>query len=219
MAERKPVKKVNKLPVNNIDKKKAIKNAAKTLNNKGLTEKQKAFCREYVIDWNATRSYLSTYPNVSSPNVAGVCANKLLRNVKIQEYCELIQKDLEKLCGISKARIINEQAKLAFSNVKELRNTWIELKEFEALSDDQKACISEVQTQTRTMTINEESIEVDFVKIKLYDKQKALDSLAKLYGYDAPNKVEVTGKDGNPLGILLTKEETKKISEHLEHDC
>ena len=45
---KKPVKKV---PVKHKETKKE-KNLLKP-----LTEKQKAFCREYVIDWNASRAY------------------------------------------------------------------------------------------------------------------------------------------------------------------
>ena len=42
-------------------------------------------------------------------------------------------------------------------------------------------------------------IDVEYVKIKLFDKQKALDSLTNLLGFNAPTKSELTGKDGKPL--------------------
>lgn len=192
-ANKKPVKKVKSLSSTKTAKRKIVKKAEKTLKKKQLTWKQKIFCQNYVLDWNATRSYRKAYPNTTNDNSAAASAHNLLRNPKISAYMDLIQKDLEKLCGISKARIINEHVKLAFNSISGLHNTWIERKEFELLSEDQKACIAEISTQTRTVRINEEPVEVEFVKIKLYDKQKALDSIAKLYGYDAPVKAEIMG--------------------------
>lgn len=188
-----------------------------------LTMKQKAFCREYIYDWNATRSYLIAYPSTKNPNTAGVLAHRLLRNDKIQSHIEEIQKDLEKLAGISRMKIINEHMKLAFSSIAHLHNTWIQRKEFEQLTDDQKACISEISTQTRNIISNEQSeaIAVEFVKIKLYDKQKALDSISKMLGYDAPIKTELTGKDGKPLippARILTKEEAKEFLNKIENE-
>ncbi len=52
---------------------------------KKLTEKQKRFCEEYLIDYNATRAYKAVY-NCKSDNTAAACANKLLRNVKVKSY-------------------------------------------------------------------------------------------------------------------------------------
>jgi len=168
-----------------------------------LTPKQKRFCQEYVIDWNATRSYLVAYSRVKNANVAGACASKLLRNAKIQEYCEEIQKDLEKIAGVSRLKVLEEQLKLAFSSIAHLHNTWIERKNFEELTEDQKACISEISTQTRNVKYGDDIVEVEFVKIKLYDKQKALDSISKMMGYDAPVKTALTDKDGNDVVPMI----------------
>ena len=41
----------------------------------------------------------------------------------------------------------------------------------------------------------------EMVKIICYDKQKALDSIVNMLGYNAPEKKEVTGKDGAPIEI------------------
>ena len=59
-----------------------------------MTEKQKRFCDEYLIDCNATRAYKAVYTNVKSDIVASVNASKLLRNAKVKTY---IDEQLEKL--------------------------------------------------------------------------------------------------------------------------
>lgn len=57
-----------------------------------MTEKQKLFCDEYLIDLNGTRAYRKTYKTIKNDNVAGVRANKLLKQNDIVEY---ISKRLE----------------------------------------------------------------------------------------------------------------------------
>lgn len=54
-----------------------------------MTEKQRLFADEYLIDLNATRAYLAVYKNVKSENVAAANASRLLRNAKIQSYIEV----------------------------------------------------------------------------------------------------------------------------------
>lgn len=166
-----------------------------------LTNKQKKFCEEYIYDWNATRSYKAAYPNVKDDNVAAAASSRLLTYVKIKDYLELIQINLEKLAGISRKKVIDEHMKIAFSSIAHLHNTWIERKEFEKLSDAEKACIAEISTQVRYLQEGEDKtpLQVEYVKIKLYDKQKALDSITKMLGYEAPSKTELTGKNGSPL--------------------
>lgn len=177
------------------------KEAEELLEESELTERNKIFCREYVFDWNATRSYKIAYPDIKDNNVAAAASCRLLSNVNITNYIELIQKDLEKLAGISRMKVISEHMKMAFSSIAHLHNTWIERKEFELLTTEQKECIQEIDTKTQHKTVWEynddtdkkEPIDftVEYVKIKLYDKQKSLDAINKMLGYDAPIKTEL----------------------------
>jgi len=73
-----------------------------------LTDKQKRFCEEYVIDWNATRAAIVAGYSEHSAKEIG-CEN--LTKPYIAEYIEHIQKDLKKLAGIS-----------VLSNLEELKN-------------------------------------------------------------------------------------------------
>lgn len=59
-----------------------------------LTDKQRKFCDEYLINCNATRAYKAAYPNVKKDSSAAVCAAKLLRIAKVQEY---INQQLDKI--------------------------------------------------------------------------------------------------------------------------
>ena len=51
-----------------------------------MTEKQKMFADEYLIDLNATRAYLEAYPNVKNKDVARRAGSRLLTYVDIKTY-------------------------------------------------------------------------------------------------------------------------------------
>ena len=59
-----------------------------------MTEKQKMFCDEYLIDLNGTRAYKAVYKNIKSDNAAASRASKLLDQDDIKEY---IDKRLEEI--------------------------------------------------------------------------------------------------------------------------
>lgn len=53
-----------------------------------MTEKQKLFADEYLIDLNATRAYRAAYPSVKKDEIAAVNGSKLLRNTKVKKYID-----------------------------------------------------------------------------------------------------------------------------------
>ena len=57
-----------------------------------MTEKQRRFCDEYLIDANATQAYIRAG---YSPKGAGQSAEKLLKNTEIQSYLGDRMKQLE----------------------------------------------------------------------------------------------------------------------------
>ncbi len=53
-----------------------------------MTEKQKRFCDEYLIDLNGTRAYKSAYPSVKNDDTAKVNASRLLTNANVRAYLD-----------------------------------------------------------------------------------------------------------------------------------
>ncbi len=51
-----------------------------------MTEKQKRFADEYLIDLNATRAYHVAYPAVKRDETAAQAGSGMLRNVKVAAY-------------------------------------------------------------------------------------------------------------------------------------
>ncbi len=162
---------------------------------KKLTSKQVIFCHEYIIDWNASRAARKAgYSEKTAKDIA--CEN--LAKPNISAYIELIQKDIMKEAGLTKLKILLEHKKLAFSSIAHLHNTWIDRNELESLTQDQKDCISEIDTKILKKNIgnneNPEIVDVEHIKIKLYDKQKSLDAISKMGGYNEPEKHEHSGE-------------------------
>ncbi|HHD2820132.1 TPA: terminase small subunit [Clostridium perfringens] len=60
-----------------------------------LTEKQKIFCNEYLVDLNATRSYKIAYPNIKRDSTARTNGSRLLTNANIKEYIDEQLKKIE----------------------------------------------------------------------------------------------------------------------------
>lgn len=168
-----------------------------------LTEKQKAFCREYIYDWNATRAAKAA--GYSEDTAFSIGAENLTKPL-IQGYISEIQKDLEKVAGISRLQVINEHLKIARSSIAHLHLTWITRKDFENLTDDQKACIAEISTQVKRFIEYDikgepNNVEVEYVKIKLYDKQKSLDSISKMLGYNEAEKLSISVPQSQTMTI------------------
>jgi phage terminase small subunit len=174
-----------------------------------LKPEHQRFAEEYVYDWNATRAYQSVYPDTGY-DAARSSASTLLTNPNIKAYVEELQKDIQKQAGISRLMVLKEHQKLAFSSIAHLHNTWIERKDFDQLSESEKACIAEISTQTRKVPLGkdgDEEVEIEFVKVKLFDKQKALDSISKMLGYDAPTKNINMNYDRKSISELFPEDE------------
>lgn len=54
-----------------------------------LTEKQKRFADEYLIDLNATRAYKAAYPSCKKDETARVNGSRLLTNANVRAYIDI----------------------------------------------------------------------------------------------------------------------------------
>jgi len=158
--------------------------------------KQQHFCQEYLVDLNATQAYMRVY-KVKNKRVAASNAARMLTNANIQAFVDHLKKNLAETAGIGPLKILLEHKKIAFSSFADIHLTWITRKEFEDLTDDQKACIQEISTKTETIfdPVEKKPVKVEYVKIKLYDKHKSLDSILKMLGWDPPTKINLTSSD------------------------
>jgi phage terminase small subunit len=175
-----------------------------------LTDKQKRFCDEYLIDNNGTQAAIRAGYAESN---ARSTASELLGNVGIQDYLAerkaILNKQLEDKYFISKERVLREHARIAFSDIRAFFNQDNSLKDFSELTEDEAASLSSVEVDE----IKENFVVVGQTKkIKVYDKKGSLAEIAKIMGYYAPVKTDHTTK-GESLNsgfyALLKKASTK----------
>jgi phage terminase small subunit len=192
------------------------------INVANITEKQKRFVDEYLIDLNATRAYKAAYPSVKKDEVAASAAVRLLRNVKVQAYMKERQKKIQERTEVTQDRVILELARIAFSNgsdfakvvtkprkrmvwndqtqeyeEKEIEEQFVELVDTDALPVDKRAAIAAIKEGKYG------------IEVASCDKVKALELIGKHLGM-FKDKVEISSQVNNPMEGLTT-EELKKL--------
>jgi len=169
-----------------------------------LTDKQKKFCREYVIDFNGTQAAIrSGYSKKTSNEQAA----RMLAKVSISEHIKILLDKNQEKAEVTAQMLTDEWKKIAFSSIAHLHNTWIELKDFNSLTEEQKSCIESIDTKS---VIVGEDKEVQQIQIKLYPKTKALEELGKHVGY-----YEKNNNQKQPL-IDLGGESTSELIKRVE---
>ena len=81
---------------------------------RGLTEKQRLFCDEYLIDLNATRAYMAAYPSVKKEATAAAAASRLLKNVKVSKFVHEHIKDRQERTEITQDEVLKAIKEIAF---------------------------------------------------------------------------------------------------------
>lgn len=142
-----------------------------------MTEKQKIFANEYLIDLNATRAYLVAYPRVKSENVAAVNGSKMLRNTKVASFIQERMQERQQRTEVTQDRVIQELAAIAFAKATdyvEIKNSGssakVLIKATGELSEEQRRAIAGIKEGTNG------------IEIKLNDKEKALELLGRHLG-------------------------------------
>lgn len=157
-----------------------------------MTNKQRLFADEYLIDLNATRAYKAIYKAIKNDDVAAQAGSRLLRNVKVSEYIQQRMKIREQRTEITQDKVLNELAKIAFANGTdfakvvtkprkrmilnqdtqeheeiEREEQFVELIDTDTLAEDKKAAISNIK-------------ETKFgISVESFDKVKALELIGR----------------------------------------
>ena len=142
-----------------------------------MTEKQKKFADEYLIDLNATRAYKAAYKSVKNDNSARAGASRMLRNVKVATYIEEKMAERAERTEIKQDDVVKELAKIGFAQI-------TDYVEVQNINGFEKVIIKP------TDEIEKEKIGAiagikegrNGIEIKMNDKVKALELLGKHLG-------------------------------------
>lgn len=159
-----------------------------------LNERQKKFCNEYLIDLNATQAAIRAG---YSKRTARSIAQENLTKPDIQKFIQECQKKLQEKTGITQERVLQEYARIAFANPTNLYDEVGNLIEIHQLNEDQAAVIAgiDVLNEWGKDVKGNKEITGQTKRIKLWNKNAALDSLAKHLGLfekdNAQKKTEI----------------------------
>jgi phage terminase small subunit len=176
-----------------------------------LTQKQRAFVREYLVDLNATQAAIRAGYSEDTARAIG-CEN--LTKPNIQDAIATAMRERAERTNIRADMVLKELAKIGFSDIrkaakwtsslireednpdggevtviKHIVTNTVQVTASDEIDDDTAAAISEISQDAR-----------GGVKIKFHDKRAALVDMGKHLGL-FKDKVEVTGKDGAPIAV------------------
>ncbi|MGX8702062.1 terminase small subunit [Caproiciproducens sp.] len=149
-----------------------------------MTNKQKRFCEEYLVDLNATQAAIRAG---YSPESAASIGSENMQKPDIRARIDKAIAVQSKRTGINADRVVRELARIALLNPKNVIN-FEDATILANASDDDLAAVASVRVKI-IPTADGEGIERE---IKLYDKGKALEQLGRHLGMFT-DKVEHSG--------------------------
>lgn len=146
-----------------------------------MTQKQKRFIEEYLIDLNATQAAIRAG---YSPDTAQQTGSENLSKPVIRAQIDRAMAERSKRTGVNAERVVQELAKIAFVNAAEVIDPKTATVKEDALPEDTAAIQS-----VKVKTFGEDGLERE---IKMADKLKALELLGKHLGM-FKDKIELSG--------------------------
>lgn len=138
-----------------------------------LTERQKRFVEEYLIDLNATQAAIRAG---YSAKTAEQTASRMLSFVKVEQAIAEALAERSKRTGINQDRVVQELAKIAFVRMTDIVDSNGRI--LDNATDEDKSCIESIKYKRS----DSESGSSEEREVKIASKLKALELLGKHLG-------------------------------------
>ena len=156
-----------------------------------LTEMQKQFVAEYLVDLNATQAAIRAGYSDRTAHSQGP---RLLENVEIKKLIAAAMEKRGERTEVTADRVIEELAKLAFFDVRNMFNDEGKPKEISELDDVTAACIAGLDVQDSFEYVGDTKVFNGYTKkYKLADKKAALEALGRHLGI-FNDKLQISGE-------------------------
>lgn len=160
-----------------------------------MTQKQKRFIEEYLIDLNATQAAIRAG---YSPDTAQQTGSENLSKPVIRAQIDRAMAERSKRTGVNAERVLQELAKIGFADVTDfvtIEGRSVKVKTTDQMPRDKLGAIAGIKEGANG------------IEIKLNDKEKALELIGRHLGM-WNDKVELSGevKTNNPYEGLTTEE-------------
>jgi len=157
--------------------------------NSRLTNKQRTFIEEYLVDLNATQAAVRAGYSKRTAKEMG-CEN--LSKPTIQNAIHVAMNERSKRTGITVDRVLEEIAKIGFADIREIFTAGDKLRSIADLPNDIAAAVQSIEVVVRPSGLADRNGLEDgelVYKIKLSDKLKGLELLGKHLGMFNSNTV------------------------------
>lgn len=173
-----------------------------------LSDRQKAFVREYCVDFNATQAAVRAGYSEKTAMQQG---SRLLSNVEIQLAVQDETKKQGEASRDIKERILEELALIAFSRLSDYTSDG-QLKALEDIDADKIAAIGSIEVNETTGGGKGQEWKSVKTKFKLWSKEKALELLMRHHGMlndklqvDLPDPVVIQRRNGEVIELGCKK--------------
>lgn len=140
-----------------------------------MTQKQKRFCEEYLIDLNATQAAIRAG---YAPSSAADSGSNNMQNPQVAAYIRRRMAERSRRTGVTADRVLEELAKVAFANTMDLIDDRGAMRD--DVSREDTAAIATIKVKTlHSRDGTEETVERE---IRMADKIKALELCGKHIG-------------------------------------
>ncbi|MEY0338985.1 terminase small subunit [Providencia stuartii] len=185
-----------------------------------LTDKQEMFCREYLVDLNATQAAIRAG---YSEKTARSQANRMLTNVDIEKRIQELMNNRSDRLDVDADYVLKRLVEIDQMDVLDILTENGDLKPVKDWPKVWRTTLSGLDIMS--ISSGEEDTEALLKKIKWPDKVKNLEMIGRHRSVGAfveLSKTELTGKNGGPIETAtLTKEEYRNARQEMlnEDDC
>ena len=142
-----------------------------------ITDKQRAFVDEYLIDLNATRAYKAVYKSCKKDEAARVNSSRLLTNANVAAYLAQRQQELQQRTEITQDKVVQELAAIAFADIAD----YVQVKDHGGLPMVEITPTGDIPMSKRAAIASIKQGN-NGIEVKLHNKLDALDKLGRHLG-------------------------------------
>lgn len=180
---------------------------------KGLTDKQKRFCDEYLIDLNATQAAIRAGYSEKNADKIG---SELLGKTRVSEYIQQRKKERVERTEITQDFVLRELLAIASANTTD----YAKVVEKVGVDKDGKTVFYRTVEPTLTEDLTEDQKKAlavikegrNGLEVRPHDKVRALELLGKHLGMWT-EKLEVKEKKADPFDELTVEELRQLIAD------
>jgi phage terminase small subunit len=160
-----------------------------------LSDKQVIFCEAYLADPNRNQRHAAIEAGYSARS-ATTQGSRMITNDNVQRYIEFKTKPLLDRYGATHANIIQELVKVGMSDVRNYLNADMSFKKLDEINPNHTGAIQSIKI-TKSKPTEGFGKEEEILEFKLWDKLKALTSLAEMAGL----KMNEEAADSKPSNV------------------